>query len=75
VLGDHFTHNDLICVQNENEQQRKNAINPNEFNNLDQRDFLHNHPKQDDVKEIIEFWDNNGFGYRIRMPNSSCYLG
>jgi hypothetical protein len=55
VLGNHFTHNDLICVQNENEQQRKNAINPNEFNNLDQRDFLHNHPKQDDVKEIIEF--------------------
>jgi DnaD/phage-associated family protein len=40
----------------------QNAINTNEVIKPDQRNLFNNRPKQDDVKEIIEFWDNNGFG-------------
>jgi DnaD/phage-associated family protein len=44
------------------DSEGQNAINPNEIIKPDQRNLFNNHPKQDDVKEIIEFWDNNGFG-------------
>jgi hypothetical protein len=43
------------------QQQKEKAFNPVIENNPDIKDQSQNQKTQD-VKEIIEFWDNNGFG-------------
>ncbi|MBV7504832.1 DnaD domain protein [Bacillus sp. sid0103] len=44
-----------------NKQQQQEALNPNIEENPDIENPLQNNQK--DVKEIVEFWDNNGFGF------------
>ncbi|MDR7236498.1 DnaD domain protein [Neobacillus drentensis] len=46
-------------VEKEKEKQHQEAFNPNIEKNPD----IENKQKVVDVKEIIEFWDNNGFGF------------
>ena len=48
--------------QKEKEKQQQKAFNPNIENNPDIENQLQNQQTQD-VKEIVEFWDNNGFGF------------
>ncbi|MFJ7728521.1 DnaD domain-containing protein [Neobacillus sp. NPDC097160] len=45
--------------EKEKEKQQQKAFTPNRMNNPDSEC----HQKTADVKEIIEFWDNNGFGF------------
>ncbi|MDN3017180.1 DnaD domain protein [Paenibacillus sp. BSR1-1] len=45
----------------ENKKQQQEAFNPKIEENLDIENPLQNDQK--DVKEIVEFWDNNGFGF------------
>ncbi|MFP5111585.1 DnaD domain protein [Bacillaceae bacterium C204] len=47
----------------ENKKQQQEAFNPNLEKNPDIVNPLQSSQKTDDVKEIVEFWDNNGFGY------------
>lgn len=49
-------------VEKEKEQQQQKAFNPSIENNPEGEVQSHNQ-KSSDVKEIIEFWDNNGFGF------------
>ncbi|WP_257208887.1 DnaD domain protein [Bacillus sp. AFS031507] len=66
-LDDKLTHRDTRKGQkeeenkkeNKKEQQQQEAFNPNIEKNPDTK----NNQKEVDVKEIIEFWDNNGFGF------------
>ncbi|WP_299094502.1 DnaD domain protein [uncultured Metabacillus sp.] len=48
--------------QKQKQQQKEKAFNPNIENNPDIEAPSQNQ-KSKDVKEIIEFWDNNGFGF------------
>jgi DnaD/phage-associated family protein len=45
--------------RNENEKQQQ-STNPN---HLESENPIDQYSKPDDVKEIIEFWDDNGFGF------------
>ncbi|MBT2738644.1 DnaD domain protein [Bacillus sp. ISL-7] len=45
--------------ENKKEKQQQEAFNPNKKENPD----TENNQKVVNVKEIIEFWDNNGFGF------------
>jgi DnaD/phage-associated family protein len=45
--------------EKEKEKQQQEAFNPNIEGNSD----IENNQKVVDVKEIVEFWDNNGFGF------------
>ncbi|ETI69830.1 DnaD domain protein [Neobacillus vireti] len=63
---DTLTYRDTKGGQKEEENKNKNkkekqqeAFNPKIENNSD----TVNHQKTVDVKEIVEFWDNNGFGF------------
>ena len=48
--------------ENEKEKEKQQeAFHPNIENNPDIENPLQNNQK--DVKEIVEFWDNNGFGF------------
>ncbi|MEH7482027.1 DnaD domain protein [Neobacillus drentensis] len=66
-LDDTLTHRDTRRGQkeeenkkdNKKEKQQQEAFNPNIKKNPD----TENNQKEVDVKEIIEFWDNNGFGF------------
>lgn len=50
--------------QKENEKEKQQtAFNPRKENNPDIMNPLQNNQKNDDVREIIEFWDANGFGF------------
>ncbi|WP_231507662.1 DnaD domain protein [Bacillus sp. UNC41MFS5] len=44
-----------------NKKQQQEPFYPNKEESLDIENPLQNH--QRDVKEIVEFWDNNGFGF------------
>ncbi|WP_299092254.1 DnaD domain protein [uncultured Metabacillus sp.] len=65
---DTFMRRDTIRAQKEKQkekekqQQKEKAFNPNIENNPDIADQSQNQQTKD-VKEIIEFWDNNGFGF------------
>jgi DnaD/phage-associated family protein len=48
--------------EKEKEKQQQKAFNPNIENNPDLEDQPQNQ-KTNDVKEIVEFWDNNGSGF------------
>jgi DnaD/phage-associated family protein len=67
-FDDTFMHRDTIRGQkekqkeNEKEKQQQKAFHPNIENNPDIENQLKNQ-KTIDVKEIVEFWDNNGFGF------------
>ncbi|WP_251033816.1 DnaD domain protein [Bacillus sp. ISL-75] len=66
-LDDTLTHRDTRRGQkeeenkkdNKKEKQQQEAFNPNIEKNPD----TENNQKEVDVKEIIEFWDDNGFGF------------
>ncbi|MEH7504097.1 DnaD domain protein [Neobacillus drentensis] len=64
---DTLTHRDTRRGQKENKNKKENkkqqqeALNPNIEENPDIENPLQNNQK--DVKEIVEFWDNNGFGF------------
>nr|WP_317853528.1 hypothetical protein [Neobacillus sp. Marseille-Q6967] len=47
--------------ENEKEKQQQKALHPNIENNQDIENPINQ--KTEDVKEIVEFWDNNGFGF------------
>jgi DnaD/phage-associated family protein len=49
--------------EKEKQKQQQKAFNPNVENNQRiEKPFIH-HLEKEDVKEINEFWDDNGFGY------------
>lgn len=48
--------------EKEKEQQQQKAFNPSIENNPE-GEVQSQNQKSSDVKEIIEFWDNNGFGF------------
>ena len=68
--------------QKEKEKQQQQDLYPSIENNPDVVNPLQNHPKTDDVKEIIEFWDANGFGFTninakqqlLSWLDDSCFL-
>ncbi|MFL6517919.1 MAG: DnaD domain protein, partial [Bacillus sp. (in: firmicutes)] len=45
------------------EEKQQEVLDPQLESNPNSDDTLHNNQKLVDVKEIIEFWDNNGFGF------------
>ncbi|WP_260445506.1 DnaD domain protein [Metabacillus elymi] len=67
--------------EKEKEKQQQKAFNPNIENNPDREDQSQTH-KTKDVKEIVEFWDNNGFGFSnvnakqqlLAWLDDSCFL-
>ena len=59
-VDDPFIPSDTIFEQKQ--QQKEKNFNPNIEHNPEIEDPLQNQQTQD-VKEIVEFWDNNGFGF------------
>ena len=52
----------VLLLEKEKEKQKQKAINPNIENNPE-GEVQSLIKKSNDVREIIEFWDNNGFGF------------
>jgi DnaD/phage-associated family protein len=70
-INDTLTNPDTIRGQEEEKDEEKDeekekqqeVLYPQMERNPTSDDTLHNNPKLVDVKEIVEFWDNNGFGF------------
>ncbi|PFO07486.1 DNA replication protein DnaD [Bacillus sp. AFS076308] len=60
-LDNTFTCPNKIRAQKEKEKQQEDVLHPNLEENPDIENPLQNNQK--DVKEIVEFWDYNGFGF------------
>ncbi|WP_440590015.1 DnaD domain-containing protein [Neobacillus kokaensis] len=64
-----FAYRDTMRGQKEEEnkkekqQQQQKAFHPNEENNSYIENTLESNQKTEDVKEIVELWDSNGFGF------------
>jgi hypothetical protein len=50
--------------QEEEKEIEQEVLYPQIEGNSISDDTIHNNQKLVDVKEIVEFWDNNGFGFR-----------
>lgn len=65
-FDDTLLYHHTIRGQKEKEKQKEKqqqAFYPNIENNLDIENPLQSNQKTEDVKEIVEFWDANGFGF------------
>lgn len=60
-------------IRGQKEQQKAFNLNVEEKLEIENRSEM-NH-KTADVKEIIVFWESNGFGMTNLNGKSSCYLG
>ncbi|OIK13502.1 DNA replication protein DnaD [Bacillus sp. MUM 116] len=49
--------------QKQKQKQQQKAFYPNIENNPDTENLIQSNQKTEDVKEIVEFWDVNGFGF------------
>ena len=49
--------------KDEEKEKQQEVLYPQMESNPNSDDTIHNNQKLVDVKEIIEFWDNNGFGF------------
>ncbi|WP_246483775.1 DNA replication protein DnaD [Heyndrickxia vini] len=63
TLTTRFTTRGQKEKQKEKEKQQQNDLYPSIENNPDIANPSLSIPKTDDVKEIMEFWDANGFGF------------
>ncbi|MBM4763141.1 DnaD domain protein [Bacillus sp. B15-48] len=74
----HFT----IRGQKEKQKQKEKAFYPSIENNSDTKNPSQSIQKTEEVKEIIEFWDSNGFGFSnvnakeqlLSWLEDSCFL-
>jgi DnaD/phage-associated family protein len=49
--------------EKEKQQQEQKSFNPTNENNRNLENLLQSNQETEDVKEIIQFWDANGFGF------------
>lgn len=60
--------------EKQQEKQQQKAFNPNVEKKLEIENRAQNNQETEDVKEIVEFWDLNGFGTTNIVGRRSCYL-